>query len=127
MTALSFVSVGVGAVLGAWVRWALSIILPSPPMFFPMGTFVANLIGGFLIGASVEYLSLQPSISPQVKLFLVTGLLGALTTFSTFSMEAVSLIMRQQYLTCVLHVSLHVFGSISFTVLGVLSIRAIHN
>ena len=125
MTGLSFVSVGLGAVLGAWVRWTLSIVFPSPAMLFPVSTLIANITGGFLIGAILEYLSMQPGISSQVRLFLVTGLLGALTTFSTFSMEAVSLLMRQQYLVCLFHLSLHVFGSISFTVLGIISIRAI--
>ncbi len=125
MTSLGFFSVAIGAVIGAWLRWVLSVGLNSSSSLLPLGTLLANLIGAYLIGVVAEILSMNQNISPQIRLFFVTGLLGALTTFSTFSLEAVTMLMRQQYVNVMLHFGFHLFGSILFTGLGILTARFI--
>jgi fluoride exporter len=83
------IAVAVGAVLGAWSRWGLSYFLNSLWPSLPPGTLIANLVGGYLIGFLIELFSLHSEIPPEVALFAITGYLGALTTFSTFSARAV--------------------------------------
>ena len=97
MNLISFAVIGVGAALGAWGRWMLGLWLN--PLFpsMPMGTLAANLIGGFLIGAAVMVLQINKELSPELSLFLITGFLGGLTTFSTFSAEVVALIQRAEW------------------------------
>jgi fluoride exporter len=92
----SVIAVAIGGVFGAWSRWGLSYLLNGllPPL--PPGTLVANLIGGYLIGFFVALFSRHSEIPPEVPLLVITGFLGALTTFSTFSAEAVTL-LRGQY------------------------------
>jgi fluoride exporter len=125
MSASAFLAVGFGAAIGAWLRWALSLMLNPvlPPL--PMGTLVANLIGGYLIGAAVEYLGQHTTLPPELRLFVITGLLGGLTTFSSFSAEAVLLIQRLEWGWLMLLIPLHVMGSIAMTLLGVVSMRAL--
>src|SRR5687767_3321430 len=94
---MAFVAVGVGAALGAWLRWGLSIALNSVVVSLPLGTLASNLIGGYLIGVAVEVVTSHSLLSPEWRLFIITGFLGGLTTFSTFSAEAVGLLQRQQY------------------------------
>jgi fluoride exporter len=125
MGASAFLAVGVGAAIGAWLRWGLSLLLNPiiPPL--PMGTLTANLVGGYLIGATIEFLGQHTALPPEVRLFVITGLLGGLTTFSSFSAEAVLLIQRLEWGWLMLLVSLHVLGSIGMTLLGVASVRAL--
>lgn len=118
-----FVAVGVGAALGAWLRWGLGILLNSFLPVLPLGTLAANLVGGYLIGVSMGVFALTPTLSPEVRLFVTTGLLGGLTTFSTFSAEAVTLIARGQYGWATTHVLLHLIGSLAMTALGILTIQ----
>ncbi len=125
MTAAGFLSVALGAGIGAWLRWVLSLSYNASLSFLPLGTLIANLIGAFLIGVTVEYLAINPSISPQIRLLIVTGLLGALTTFSTFSLETVNMLMRQQYIFAMTNIFAHVFGSILFTLSGIYIVRGI--
>ncbi len=125
MTAAGFLSVALGAGIGAWLRWILSLSYNASLSFLPLGTLIANLIGAFLIGVTVEYLAINPGISPQVRLLIVTGLLGALTTFSTFSLETVNMLMRQQYIFAMANIFAHVFGSILFTLIGIYIVRAV--
>ncbi len=88
-----------------------------------MGTLAANLTGGFLIGVAVEYLGQHTTLAPELRLFVITGMLGGLTTFSSFSAEAVLLIQRLEWGWLVLLVAAHVFGSIAMTLLGVITVR----
>jgi fluoride exporter len=120
----SFVAIGVGAVLGAWLRWGLGITLN--PLFpnLPLGTFAANLLGGYVIGLALEYFSHHSSLPPEARLFVVTGFLGALTTFSTFSAEAVNLLAQGKYGWSLVLIVAHVIGSIAMTILGMLTLRA---
>ncbi|OYY49592.1 MAG: fluoride ion transporter CrcB [Methylophilaceae bacterium 17-44-8] len=117
----AFVAVGFGAAIGAWLRWGLGILLNAS--IIPMGTLLANLLGGYLMGLALAGVVHQPSLSPEMKLFITTGFLGGLTTFSTFSAEAFNLMHREQYGYAVAHVLLHVIGSLIMTALGYLTVQ----
>lgn len=125
MTSTGFLAVGVGAALGAWLRWWLSVFLNTVVPNLPLGTLIANLIGGFLIGIAVEYFGQQGSIPLELRLFVITGFLGGLTTFSSFSAEAVGLLMRAQYAWATALICSHLIGSILMTVLGIFTVRAL--
>jgi CrcB protein len=111
-------AVAAGAVLGAWLRWGLGTwlnpILPS----LPLGTLVANLGGGFLVGAAVAFFSANASLAPEWRLACITGFLGALTTFSTFSAEALQLLQAARYGAALMHSAAHLFGSLLATAAG---------
>ena len=125
MTAYGFLAVGIGAALGAWLRWMLGIgFNPKVPML-PLGTLAANLIGGYVIGIAVETLSRNTGLPPEVRLFVITGFLGGLTTFSTFSAEATALLQTGQLGWALLHTLTHLVGSIALTFLGIYTVRAL--
>ena len=115
----SFLAVGGGAALGAWARWGLGVALN--PLFptVPLGTLAANLIGGYLVGFAVALFHHHAGLSPELKLFLITGFLGGLTTFSTFSAEVVALIERAQYSWALAAAGGHLVGSLVMTALGI--------
>ncbi|MDP1651741.1 MAG: fluoride efflux transporter CrcB [Rhodocyclaceae bacterium] len=123
MNATAFLAIGIGAVLGAWLRFGLGLWLNPVFTTVPLGTLVANLIGGYLVGAAVAVFHINVDISPELKLFFVTGFLGALTTFSTFSAEVVHLIQSERYGWAAGAASLHLFGSLLMTGLGVFTIH----
>lgn len=123
MNAAGFLAVGLGAVLGAWARWGLSVALNSALPTLPLGTLIANLVGGFLIGVAVESVLQLQLVSVEWRLFIITGFLGALTTFSTFSIEAVELLSQQRYGWAIAHVGSHLAGSLLMTVLGIYTVR----
>lgn len=123
MTAMGAVAVGIGAALGAWLRWLLGHLLNVLFPLLPLGTLAANLIGGFLIGVAVEVFALRTELAPEMRLFIITGFLGGLTTFSTFSAEAVSLLQRGQAGWALAHVGAHLIGSIVLTMLGIAAVR----
>ena len=125
MNGVGFLAVGAGAALGAWLRWALSAALNHLTPNLPVGTLAANIIGGYLVGVAVEVLVHHSLLTPEWRLFIITGFLGGLTTFSTFSAEAVNLLMRQQYGWSLALISAHLVGSIVMTVLGIASVRAL--
>jgi CrcB protein len=117
------VAVGTGAALGAWLRWGLGV-LPNPVLpTIPLGTLCANLAGGYLMGVTMALLTRVASLPPEVRLFAATGFLGGLTTFSTFSAEAVTLIGRQQFGWTAVMISAHVIGSLLMTALGIISMN----
>jgi fluoride exporter len=113
-----FFAVGIGAVLGAWLRWWLAGTLNASLPNLPLGTLAANLVGGYLVGLVIGSLETVQAVHPQLRLFLVTGFLGALTTFSTFSAEAVELLQHGRYGWAFAHSASHLLGSLALTFLG---------
>jgi CrcB protein len=100
---------------------ALNPIFPT----VPLGTLAANVAGGYLIGMAVEYFAQHAGLPPEVRLFIITGFLGGLTTFSTFSAEAVALLARAQYGWATVMIGAHLAGSLLATLLGMMTIRAL--
>lgn len=123
MTPVSLLAIGFGAALGAWLRWGLGIILN--PLFptVPLGTLAANLLGGYLVGAAITVFHIHVDLPVEVKLFVITGFLGGLTTFSTFSAEVVNMIQRNEYGWALSTAALHLGGSLLLTGLGILTIQ----
>ena len=117
---LSVVAICVGASVGALARWGLGLWL-SPAGVIPWGTVAANLVGGYLIGVCVAVFQAMPQLDPVWRLALITGFLGALTTFSSFSAEVVDLLMHQRYGLALGTASLHLFGSLLLTFAGIWS------
>jgi CrcB protein len=111
-------AVAVGAVLGAWLRWALSLWLNTPDRAMPWGTLLANVAGGLMIGAAVAWFARHPQIDPAWRLFALTGFLGALTTFSTFSIESLGMLQRGAFGLALAHSGLHLFGSLAAAAIG---------
>jgi CrcB protein len=120
-----FVAVGVGAALGAWLRWGLSTWLNPRVPSFPLGTLAANLVGGYLVGFAVAYFAARHSLAPEARLFVITGFLGGLTTFSTFSAEVVELLARGDLAAGTLLGFAHLAGSLVLTVAGFATYRAL--
>ena len=125
MTAAGFAMVGLGAALGAWLRWTLGIWLNTVHPVIPLGTLAANLGGGFLVGLAVEFFGLRAELPLEYRLFVITGFLGGLTTFSTFSAEAVSLLSRGHPGWVLAHVGGHLAGSLLLTAAGIYVARAL--
>lgn len=119
----ALLAVGIGAALGAWLRWLLGLAMN--PLFptLPLGTLTANLLGGFLMGLALGAFAHFQSLAPEWRLFITTGFLGGLTTFSTFSAEAVTLLLRQQYGWFAAEVGTTVIGTLTATVIGFVLIR----
>ena len=114
---LPVIAISIGASLGALARYGLGLWLnPVGPV--PLGTLAANLIGGYLIGICVAVFQALPDLDPVWRLALVTGFLGALTTFSSFSAEVVALLGQQRYALALGTAALHLVGSLCLTVLG---------
>jgi CrcB protein len=122
---MALFAVAIGAVLGAWLRWALSYWLNPRIEHLPMGTLASNLIGGYLIGVAVAVFAAHPSVTPFWRLVIVTGFLGGLTTFSTFSAESVALMQGAQWASAVMHTAAHLGGSLLATVAGIATYRAL--
>ena len=125
MNVAGLAAVGFGAAAGAWMRWWLGIALNHVVPTLPLGTLAANLIGGYLIGLAVALMEHDQALPPELRLFVITGFLGGLTTFSTFSAEAATLLMHQQGGWFAALVAGHVAGSILMTLAGIATIRVI--
>ncbi len=118
---LPVIAICIGASLGALARWRLGLWLTTGASVLPWGTLAANLIGGYLIGLCIAVFQAMPQLDPAWRLALVTGFLGGLTTFSSFSAEVVTMLMQQRYLLALGTAGLHVVGSLVLTVLGIQS------
>jgi CrcB protein len=115
---LSVLAVSVGAVIGANLRWALSLWLNASYHAIPLGTLVANLAGGYAVGLLMGFFMSSSSLAPEWRLFAVTGLCGALTTFSTFSVEMFGALQEGKWGMALAGILAHVAGSIVMTGLG---------
>jgi len=123
MTWSGFFAVGMGGAIGCWMRWGLGIALN--PLFsnILLGTLAANLVGGYLIGVAVEYFVHHDSIPPELRLFVIVGFLGGLTTFSSFSSEVVELLTDRQLVMTFVLVAVHLIGSLAMTYLGMMTVK----
>lgn len=117
-------AVSLGAALGACLRWQLGVWLNPLVQGVPLGTLAANLLGGYLVGVAVAAFHLHAGLAPALKLFAITGFLGGLTTFSTFSAEVVERMLAGQFGLALMLASVHLFGSLLATYLGLWSLGA---
>ena len=117
---MSVIAICIGASIGALSRWGLGLWL-SPGGVIPWGTLAANLIGGYLVGVCIAVFQSMPQLDPVWRLLLITGFLGGLTTFSSFSAEVVSFLMAERYALALLTSVGHVLGSLLMTVAGIKS------
>ena len=115
----------IGAALGALLRWRLGVWLNPVFPTIPFGTLASNLIGGFVVGLCMEYFGRNVALPPEVRLAAVTGFLGGLTTFSTFSAETTTLLMRREYGWSLAIIAAHLIGSLLLTLAGVYCVRAL--
>ncbi|MEO7495454.1 MAG: fluoride efflux transporter CrcB [Massilia sp.] len=122
---MTWLAVGLGAALGAWLRWGLALWLGSMHAKIQLGTLVANLAGGYMIGVALGFFGATPQLTPEWRLFIVTGFLGGLTTFSSFSGEAMVLLQRGDYGWALLHSAIHLVGSIACCMAGFATWRAL--
>lgn len=120
----NFFAIGVGAMLGAWCRWGLGLLLNPLFIAMPLGTLAANVIGGYLVGVAVGVFHLNSGLPVAFKLFAITGFLGGLTTFSTFSAEVVERLLSHQLHWALGLAAVHLAGSLLATYLGLLSVGA---
>ena len=122
---LHLLAIGVGAACGAWLRWGLSLALNTRVPAFPLGTLAANLVGGYLVGLAVAWFAGRTDIDVAWRLFAITGFLGGLTTFSTYSAEVVEALLRGAFAASVGIALAHLAGSLLLTWLGILTYRAL--
>jgi fluoride exporter len=121
----SIVVISIGAALGALLRWYLAVRFNQTFPQVPPGTLAANLLGGYLIGIAMAVFLTFPALSPQWRLLTVTGFLGGLTTFSTFSAEVTTALLGGESLWALWTVACHVIGSVVMTLLGVFTVRGL--
>lgn len=125
LTIGNFAAIGAGAALGAWARWGLSLWLNPGPDRFPVGTWIANLSGSYLIGLAIAFSALNPEWPAHIRLFLITGLLGALTTFSTFSAETFTFFEQGRMSLGVAYALASLFGCLLMTAFGWWTLHAL--
>jgi len=116
------IAISVGASAGAVLRWLLGLALNAVFPTIPLGTLAANLIGGYLIGLAMAVFASLPGLAPEWRLLVITGFLGGLTTFSTFSAEVTVLLQQGRYLWAGAAISVHVAGSLLMTMLGLATV-----
>ena len=119
----SILAISAGASAGAVLRWLLGMSLNAMFPAIPPGTLAANLIGGYLIGVAMAVFADHPGLPPEWRLLVVTGFLGGLTTFSTFSAEVTTLIQQGRLLWASAAIGVHVVGSLALTLLGLASVK----
>ncbi len=114
-----------GAGLGALLRAGFNVATVGLAATLPLGTFISNMVGGYLIGIAVAFFGNNPSLSPEWKLFIITGFLGGLTTFSSFSAEVVGFMQRGEMTWALGTALLNLIGSLALTFLGILTYQAL--
>jgi CrcB protein len=120
---LGLLAVASGSVIGGWARWGLSMWLNPRHGYFFWGTFTANAIGGFLVGVAVAFFTRNPDISPEWRMLIITGFLGGLTTFSSYSAEVVTLIEQGELGWAATVAVVHLLASLLLTALGIWTYR----
>jgi len=123
MAMSSLFAVLIGGALGSALRWVVGLWLNALLPTLPLGTLAANLAGGFIIGGALGVFDQFQSLPPEIRLFVITGFCGGFTTFSTFSAETVTLLLRQQYAWTFAIVSVHLLGSLAMTLAGIGAVR----
>jgi len=121
---LSILAIFFGAGFGALLRAGFNLLTVSFASVIPMGTLLSNLVGGYLIGIAVAYFGNNPSLSPEWRLLVITGFLGGLTTFSSFSAEVVAFMQRGEITWALGTALVHLIGSLALTFLGILTYQA---
>lgn len=121
----SILAISVGASCGAVLRWILGTWLNALFPTIPPGTLAANLIGGYLVGVALAAFASYPALAPEWRLLVITGFLGGLTTFSTFSAEITTLLQQGRPLWAVTGISVHVVGSLVMTIAGLGTVAAL--
>ncbi|MDR5739778.1 MULTISPECIES: fluoride efflux transporter CrcB [unclassified Caballeronia] len=121
---LSIFAVGLGGGLGSLLRWALGLRLNAIFPNLPLGTFTANVIAGYIIGVAVAFFARFPDISVEWRLFVITGLMGGLSTFSTFSAEVVAHLQQGRFGWAFIEIATHVGASLLMTALGIATVAA---
>jgi CrcB protein len=125
MNWLSLLAVLTGGAIGSALRWAVGLALNPLLPSLPLGTLTVNLVGGFIIGSAIGIFDQFQTLPPELRLFVITGFCGGLTTFSTFSAETITLLLRQQYAWTLAIVGTHVIGSLLATLAGIGAMRAL--
>lgn len=123
---LSILAVCAGAALGALGRWGLGLALNALHPTIPPGTLAANLIGGYLVGIAIAFFAQHPDLPAPWRLFVITGFLGGLTTFSAFSAEVTALLGQGRLLTAGAAAALHLGGSLVMTFGGLATWAVLH-
>ncbi len=119
-------AVGAGAAIGAWMRWWLSVMLNPIFPTVPLGTLSPISSAACLMGFAMEIINRHSNLSLEMQLLATTGFLGGLTTFSTFSADIVTLLLRKEYLWGMIAIALHVVGSLALTLLGIWIVRTLY-
>ena len=122
---LSILAIFFGAGFGALLRAGFNVLTVSAASVIPLGTLLSNMVGGYLVGLAVAYFGNNPQLSPEWRLLVVTGFLGGLTTFSSFSAEVVGFIQRGEFTWALGTAMLHLVGSLVLTFLGILTYQAL--
>ncbi|QWD96127.1 fluoride efflux transporter CrcB [Polynucleobacter sp. MG-6-Vaara-E2] len=122
---LSILAIFFGAGLGALLRAGFNFLTVSAASIIPLGTLLSNMVGGYLVGLAVAFFGNNPQLSPEWRLLVVTGFLGGLTTFSSFSAEVVAFIQRGEFTWALGTAMLHLVGSLLLTFLGILTYQAL--
>ena len=118
----NFLYIGVAAAIGGWSRWGIGILLDTLHPIFPIGTLTVNLVGGYLMGVSMGLFEFFSDLSPDLKLIINIGFLGGLTTFSAFTAEIFQLLQKNELVSSLTLIALHVVGSILMAYLGWLTV-----
>ena len=118
----SVIAVAVGGALGSLARWGLGLEFDGLFPNLPLGTLLSNVIAGYIIGVAIAFFARLPDVSPRWRLFVITGLMGGLSTFSTFSAEVVSHIEHGQPGWAAAEIAIHVASSLTMTTLGIATV-----
>ncbi|WP_028229399.1 fluoride efflux transporter CrcB [Paraburkholderia ferrariae] len=122
---LSIFAIGIGGALGSLLRWVLGLRLNALFPSLPLGTLAANVIAGYVIGVAVAFFARMPEIPAEWRLFVITGMMGGLSTFSTFSAEVVSHLQQGRIGWALGEIAIHVGASVLMTILGIATVTVV--